>query len=157
MLTALEVAQLAAQRPGARGVVQLRRVLGLIDGGAESPQETRTRLLLVQADLPKPETQIVVCDEFGYPFARLDMGWPEWHVAVEFDGAQHWTDSAQRTRDIDRWAQLEALGWHIVRVSGDMLRYRPGVVVERAERALRTAGWTGEISLDARIRPRNVS
>jgi Protein of unknown function (DUF559) len=69
------------------------------------------------------------------------MSWPEWHVAVEFDGAQHWTDSAQRTRDIDRWAQLEALGWHIVRVSGDMLRYRPGVVVERpSERYARLDG-----------------
>ena len=32
---------------GARGIVQLREALDLMDGGAESPQETRTRLLLV--------------------------------------------------------------------------------------------------------------
>jgi len=49
------------------------------------------------------------------PFARLDMGYRELKVAVEFDGAQHWTDSAQRTSDIDRHAELAALGWLIVR------------------------------------------
>jgi len=35
-------------------------VLEMMDGGAESPQETRTRLLLVGDGLPPPQTQIVV-------------------------------------------------------------------------------------------------
>ena len=111
-----------------------------MDGGAESPQETRTRLLLVRSGLLKPETQIVVLDRFGYPFARIDMGYREWKVGIEFDGAQHWTDPAQRTADIDRYAELAALGWLIVRVSSDLLRYRPEVVVGRVCVALRQAG-----------------
>ena len=41
-----DVKRLAGNRRGARGTVQLRRVVELMDGGAESPQETRTRLLL---------------------------------------------------------------------------------------------------------------
>jgi very-short-patch-repair endonuclease len=82
-----------------------------------------------------------VLTDWGAVLARLDMGCPEWKVAVEFDGAHHWTDSAQRTRDIDRIAELEESGWQIVRVSADLLRNRPQVVVERARRALFAAGW----------------
>ena len=71
---------------------------------------------------------------------RIDMGWDDWRVGVEYDGVQHWTDPARRTRDIDRQAELEAMGWRIVRVSADMLRYRPRVIVERTRAALRAAG-----------------
>jgi hypothetical protein len=139
-LKAVDVERLAQRHPGVRGLVQLRQVVRLMDGGAESPQETRTRLLLVRSGLPKPETQIRVVDRFNYPFARLDMGYRELKVAIEFDGAQHWTDPAQRTADIDRYAELDALGWLIVRVSSDLLRYRPEVVVARVCAALREAG-----------------
>lgn len=135
-----DVSALAERHRGVRGLVQLRRALLLMDAGAESPQETRTRLLLVRNGLPAPTTQIVVCDEFGRIFARIDMGWRAHRVGVEFDGAQHWTDPAQRTADIDRYAELTARGWVIVRVSSDLLRYRPGVVVARVRAALRAAG-----------------
>lgn len=134
-----EIEALAGRHPGARGLVQLRQVLQLTDAGAESPQETRTRLLLVGAGLPRPQTQIVVRDAAGCFVARLDMGWEEWKVAVEFDGTQHWTDPAQRTRDIDRYAELADLGWVIVRVNSELLRYRPAVVLERVRMALRAA------------------
>jgi hypothetical protein len=139
-LKAVNVEDLIQRHPGVRGLVQLRQVIRLMDGGAESPQETRTRLLLVRSGLPKPETQIVVTDRFNHPFARMDMGYRGWKVGIEFDGAQHWTDPAQRTADIDRYAELAALGWLIVRVSSDLLRYRPEVVVARVCVALRQAG-----------------
>ncbi|VBA32513.1 hypothetical protein LAUMK35_05263 [Mycobacterium pseudokansasii] len=51
-----EVAAVIADHPGARGLVRLRRVLPLVDGGAESPQETRTRLVLIDAGLRRPQT-----------------------------------------------------------------------------------------------------
>jgi hypothetical protein len=139
-LKAVDVEALIPRHPGVRGVVQLRQVLRLMDGGAESPQETRTRLLLVRSGLPKPETQIVVMDSFNYPFARIDMGYRELKVGIEFDGAQHWTDPAQRTADIDRYAELAALGWRMIRVSSDLLRYRPEVVIARVCIALHQAG-----------------
>jgi very-short-patch-repair endonuclease len=68
------------------------------------------------------------------------MGWAQWKVAVEFDGAHHWTDPAQRTRDINRLAELERCGWRIVRVSSDLLRHAPGVVFDRVVAALTAAG-----------------
>lgn len=125
----------ADRYPGARGVSRLRAMLELVDGGAESPQETRLRLLLVGAGLPRLETQI----EFRDLHIRVDMGWREWRVAVEYDGIQHWTDGRQRAWDLERIAQLEAAGWVIVRVSADMMK-RPEVIVERVRTKLRAAG-----------------
>jgi hypothetical protein len=139
-LKVADVELLADRHAGARGLVQLRRVLPMVDGGAESPYETKTRLALVGSGLPRPQTQIEVRDDWGMILARIDMGWEEWKVGVEFDGAHHWTDPKQRTHDIDRLAELDARGWIIIRVSADLLRYRPEVVIERVRRALRAAG-----------------
>lgn len=140
-LKAADVELLVERHRGARGLVQLRRVLLLADAGAESPWESRTRLVLVGNGLPRPQTQIEVLSEWGAVIARIDMGWDEFKVGVEFDGAQHWTDPAQRTRDIDRLAELEARGWSIVRVSADLLRHRADVVVARTRSALLAAGY----------------
>ena len=126
-----------------------------MDGGAESPQETRTRLLLIAAGFPRPQTQILVCDEFGYLIGRVDMGWTKWKVGVEYDGLQHWTDPKRHVRDIDRLAELQAEGWIIIRVSRDILRYRPEVFLARVRDAMRVAGWPdyGQVRLDARLKP----
>ncbi len=137
---AADIELLAERHRGARGLVQLRRVLPMVDGGAESPHETKTRLVIMASGLPRPQTQIEVRNDWGAVLARIDMGWEEWKVGVEFDGAHHWTDPAQRTRDIDRLAELELRGWTIIRVSADLLRHRPEVVIARICWALRAAG-----------------
>ncbi|MGC2652593.1 MAG: DUF559 domain-containing protein [Mycobacterium sp.] len=134
-----DVISVITANPGARGVRRLRTALRLMDGGAESPQETRLRLLLIRAGLPALETQIEFVDEYGVARIRVDMGWRRWRVAVEYDGVQHWSDRYQRSWDIDRIAILEALGWAVVRVSAEMLS-RPGVIVERVLARLRAAG-----------------
>jgi hypothetical protein len=150
---------LVDRHAGARGIVQLRRAVDLMDGGAESPQETRTRLLLIAAGFPRPQTQILVCDPFGYFIGRIDMGWRQWKVGVEYDGPQHWTDPKRHARDIDRLAELQAEGWIIIRVSRDILRYRPDVFLARARDAMRVAGWPyyDEIRLDARVTLNSVA
>ena len=130
----------AASHPGLRGLRQLRRVLDVVDGGSESPYESLTRLLLVRNGFPRPQTQIRVTDEHGFVVARLDMGWPEWRVGVDFDGAHHWTDPKQRAKDIERYAKLPELGWVDIRVSGDMLHNNPHLVLERAGAALLARG-----------------
>jgi hypothetical protein len=138
-LTAADVGELIGRHRGVRGLVQLRQVLALMDGGAESPQETRTRLVLIDGGLPRPQTQIAIRNAFGYAFARVDMGYEDFKVGVEYDGIQHW-DPQTRAYDIDRHARLQALGWRIVRVSADILRYRPHVIVARTCEALADAG-----------------
>lgn len=140
-LQSSDVYPLLKRHLGVRGLVQLREVLDLMDCGAESPQETRTRLVLVDAGLPRPQTQIVVIGNFaGRRYAKVDMGYEDFKIGVEYDGEQHWTNPEQYAYDIDRHADLLARGWVIIRVSAEMLRYRPQVVVARVCAALRAAG-----------------
>lgn len=134
-VSAAEIAAVAAAHSGVRGVRRIPGLLKLVDGGAESPQETRVRLILVRGGLPRPETQIAFKDLR----IRVDMGWRTWKVAVEYDGVQHWSDRRQRTWDIDRLALLDEAGWVVVRVSSDMLR-RPDVIVERVRAKLLERG-----------------
>lgn len=152
-LKRVDVERLAETRRGARGIVQLRRVEELMDGGAESTQETRTRLLLIAAGFRRPQTQILVVDEYGSFVGRVDMGWKEFKVGVEYDGPQHWDDPEQHARDIDRLAELAAQGWLIVRVSRDLLRYRSHVFLGRVRDAMQARGWPhwDRVRLDARI------
>ena len=134
-----DVIAVASNKQGVRGVRRLRDALDLTDGGAESPQESRLRLFLVGGGLPRPETQIEFFDDFGEPFIRVDMGWRQWKVAVEYDGVQHWADPQQRAWDIERIALLEAMGWVVIRVSALMMS-RPHIIVERVRAKLRAAG-----------------
>lgn len=144
-VSSVEVAAVAAAHSGARGVRGIPGLLELVDGGAESPQETRLRLVLVRGGLPRPETQIVFKDLR----IRVDMGWREWKVAVEYDGIQHWNDRRQRSWDIDRLALLEAADWAVIRVSSDMLG-RPDVIVERVRSKLLERGACAHILGDSR-------
>ncbi len=131
-----DVHAVARQHPGARGLRQLRETLEIVDGGSESPYESLTRLRLVRAGFPRPVTQIKVCDRYGLVLARLDMGWPEYRVAVEFDGAQHWTNPEQRDRDIERHAALEAQRWIVIRVSAGLLHSHRAGFLDRVQAAL---------------------
>jgi hypothetical protein len=137
---AVDVEVVIADHPGARGLVRFRKVLPLVDGGAESPQETRTRLILIDAGLPAPQTQIVVLDEFGDFVARIDMGYEELRIGIEYDGPQHWSDPDTRTRDILKAVKLQELGWIIIRVNSDILRYQRATFEERVRVAMRTRG-----------------
>lgn len=134
-----DVQALMQRHKGVRGLVQLRQALDLADYGAESPQETRTRLLLTEAGMRPSHTQINVFDSYTL-VGRIDMGWPEWKVGVQYDGIQHWTDPKQRTKDIDQDAEYRELGWRIVRVGADLLRHRQRAIITRTREALQAAG-----------------
>lgn len=106
----LDVEAVVVRHPGARGVRRLHQILPLVGGGAESLPESWNRLASVDAGFPVQRTQIVICGPASYLIARLDMGWEQWRVGVEYDGAYRWTDPGQRTRDIDRWAEVAGRG-----------------------------------------------
>lgn len=136
------IAELAEMHSGARGLRQLRQVLAVADSGAESPQESRLRLMLLCGGLPRLTTQIRVGRR------RIDMGWPQWKVDIEYDGPQHWTDPRVRADDIDRSGELGLAQWHIERFSSRHLQ-EPLAVVARAATALRGAGCADPVVLAA--------
>lgn len=127
-----DVLRLAKRYQGARGLTRLRAALPLVDPGAASPKETWLRLLLIDAGLPIPETQIPVNVHYR-TVAVLDMGWEELKVAVEYDGDQHRSDRGQYVRDQWRLRKLAELGWVVIRVISED---RPNEIVVRVRDAL---------------------
>ncbi|MCV7050591.1 hypothetical protein H7H82_08280 [Mycobacterium heidelbergense] len=132
-----DVLLLTKRYPGARGLRRLRTALPLVDGGAASPKETWLRLLLIDAGLPTPETQIPV-NENWRSVGVLDMGWEQFKVAAEYDGDQHRTDRRRYVKDQWRRRKLTELGWIVVRVIAED---NPDEVVARVRSALRARGW----------------
>lgn len=135
-----DVEAIAQRHPCARGLRQLRQTVALVDGGAESPYESLTRLLLIQHGFPRPGTQIPVYDDSGRLFARIDLGWPQYRVGVDFEGKHHWTDPRQRDWDVERYAKLPELGWLDTRVTARILHNRREDFFNRVGAALISRG-----------------
>lgn len=111
LMTADLLARAQARR-GAWGVAHFRAAVDLADPNAESPQETRTRLLIGRSGLPMPISQYEVRagDRF---IARVDFAWPEHRVVLEYQGGHH-ADQLQMRRDDRRRNELTAAGWTVV-------------------------------------------
>ena len=132
-----EVLLLANRYPGARGLRRLRATLALVDAGAASPKETWLRLLLLNAGLPAPETQIPIQENWRV-VGVLDMGWERYKVAVEYDGDHHRANRRQYARDQRRLRRLEELGWIVIRVIAED---KPDEILRRVREALRRRGY----------------
>lgn len=119
-LTSDDILELTYRYKGRHGVRLCREAVELMDAGAQSPQETRLRLLLIDRGFPPPRTQIPVADQYGFEFAYLDMGWEDLLIAVEYDGDHHRTDTDQYRWDARRLRKLADAGWIVIRVmAGD--------------------------------------
>jgi hypothetical protein len=97
----------ADEHNGHRGIRQLRLLIPLIDGLSESPPESWLRLLTIRADLPTPELQIRVADKTGRIYARIDLGYEKYQIAIEYDGEDFHSTPEQRAHDAARDAQLD--------------------------------------------------
>src|SRR5260370_1807578 len=72
-----------------RGIVRFRRVVDLVEPKAESPMETRLRMLLMLAGLPRPEAQVSIQDDQGRFLGRPDLFYGLQRLAIEYDGGNH--------------------------------------------------------------------
>ncbi|OBG30904.1 hypothetical protein [Mycolicibacter heraklionensis] len=133
-----DVLLIAKHHQGARYLRRLRAALPLVDAGAASPKETWLRLLLVDAGLPTPTTQIPVRDRRYWPFAWLDLGWEDYKVSAEYDGEHHQKDRAQYVKGHKRQRKLERLGWINIQVINED---NPQETIHRVTQALHARGW----------------
>ncbi|MEJ3743932.1 type IV toxin-antitoxin system AbiEi family antitoxin domain-containing protein [Actinomycetes bacterium KLBMP 9797] len=83
-----------ARHDGLRGVRQARLAVPHGDPRSECLQESQLRFILIDGGLPPPEPQLWVPDEWGQPRYRLDMGYRERKVGVEYDGRSQYHDAA---------------------------------------------------------------
>ncbi|MCE4026948.1 hypothetical protein LXM50_13295 [Microbacterium sp. Au-Mic1] len=103
--------------------------------GVESPKETETRLLLVDSGLPEPVVQHEVRDGRRL-LARIDLAYPQWKIAIEYEGDGHRTDAAQWRRDIQRQRELEDRGWIVIRITQLDLTDGSAALLRRIRRAI---------------------
>jgi hypothetical protein len=132
-----DVTALAQRHKGARGLRNLSAAISLVDGGAASPKETWLRLLLLDAGLPKPASQIPLVHGRRL-LAVFDLGWKEYKVAAEYDGDYHRSDRRRFVKDIDKLDIAAEQGWIVIRVVSE---HRPRAIVGRVYRALARRGW----------------
>lgn len=84
-----ELRSYVMDHPGAKGVARVRRVVELAEPTTESAMETRLRMLLVLAGLPRPEVQVSIRDEAGFVIGRPDLLYRVQRLAIEYDGDNH--------------------------------------------------------------------
>lgn len=126
---------LAARYPHTRGVDRLTDTLTLVDRRSDSPPETRLRLVLVQAGLPRPAVQHPVLDDDRRRAVWLDLAYPSRMLGVEYDGRDH-LDTDQVLKDIERHTRLAAAGWRVLRYTARDIRRDPDRIVREVTSAL---------------------
>lgn len=133
----------ASHWPGAPAA---QRAVALADGRAESPLETRGRLRIVGAGLPRPELQVEIRTA-GRLVAVVDAWFDDAAVAVEFDGQVKYTAPWRgRTPERVLWEEkrredeLRSLDIRVVRVVDADLGDRWPVMERRLRGALAAPG-----------------
>jgi hypothetical protein len=135
-IRAPQVLLLADRYPQARGLPRARTALSLMDGGSQSPQETRLRLILIDDGLPPPRTQVLVTD--GMNRAFIDMGYDEPKVGFDYEGVHHSEERGQYVHDIGRAELIDGQGWIDIRVVAEHSRR---FILHRAHTAFDRRGW----------------
>lgn len=127
-----------------------------VRAGVDSPQETRTRMLVVLAGLPEPAVGVVYRDEDGSVLMQIDMeyrlqrasvpvrrGHLITGIAVEYDGRDHLESARQWDKDASRLDGYALLQLQPLRVTASGLHRDAHQTVHRVYSALRSLGWPG--------------
>lgn len=142
LATLAELQEAVDRYAGGRGVGKLRWALPRLRTGVDSRPESLLRLLLVAAGLPEP----LVNDPTpvaGGLVLRPDLKLPQWRVALEYEGEDHWRDRRRWARDQQRRELLEEAGWKVVRVFAADLFVNPQAFLARLAAILRSRGAAG--------------
>ena len=116
-----------------RAHTSLSRVAELAEPKAESPMETRLRLLLVLTGLPRPEAQVPLYDANGRFVGRPDLYYPTRRLGLEYDCSTH-RDSL--VDDDRRQNRLLSAGYRLLRFTAADVHRAPDSVVAQVRAAL---------------------
>lgn len=131
-----ELSQWVDRHAGRKGVKAERRVLQFAEGAAESPMETRLRMLLVLRGLPRPAVQMSVRNEAGSFVGRPDLYYPDHRLGLEYDGETH---RASLVEDNRRQNRLLLADVRLLRFTAADVMRREDEVVTQVRHALAQA------------------
>ena len=144
------IARVRTAPAGSRGIRAQRSAAAGMRRGAWSRPESLVRWLLWSSGIPEAESN----PELSFDGRRIipDLWWPEYRVAVEYEGRYH-ADPAQWSRDLARGEVLADHGVRVIHVTAADLFRSPGMLVRRVADRLRAAGW---VSVGRVEMPKNV-
>ncbi|MBO2451066.1 hypothetical protein J4573_28480 [Actinomadura barringtoniae] len=135
-----DLAAMAAPLARYKRSKRLHQALDLTDPGAESPNESRARVTIIDAGFPRPRTQIPVMGPHG-DWVYIDMGYEDLRVGLEYDGEKHHSSTAARAHDEHRRRWLAShMNWQVIPVARDFLTY-PTPYLEALLAAMLEHGW----------------
>jgi hypothetical protein len=131
-VTYADVDALADRYRGTRGIVAARNAAWLMDGGAQSEKETRLRLHMIDAGLPRPQTQLTIGD--NHNCTVVPFGWPDVKVGVDFIRPDASHDIYQLRREGMHLDAVQFHNWFVVGLSDQEI---PRLSVGRVYQAFR--------------------
>jgi len=111
----------------------LRRVVGFAEPAAESPMESRLRMVLLLGGLPRPEAQVPLHDMKGRFLGRPDLYYSSHRLALEYDGSTHRTSLVEDNR---RQNRLLAAEIRLLRFTAGDVLHNPDSVTSQVRRYL---------------------
>jgi hypothetical protein len=123
----------ALSRARCVGVANLRQVASLADPAAESPMETRLRMVLALGGLPRPKAQVSLHDSRGRFLGRPDLYYPDHRLGLEYDGGIHRTSLAEDNR---RQNRLLTAGIRLLRFTASDVLHNPRSITSQVRAIL---------------------
>jgi len=136
LATAERLAQALRARRSRRGCRVATRALPLLDGRSRSRPESRLRVVIVLAGLPRPAVNTAVVDEHGGWLAEPDLSYQAARLGIEYQGAVH-AEPRRMRRDVSRHMDLRRAGWEMLYYTADQVFSHPDVIVRDVTTALR--------------------
>lgn len=118
------------EQKGRRGIAEVRNLIGIADGRAESPMESEARLVFIDGGLPTPELQFEIVDRCG-DLWRADFAWPDSMVVAEYESMDWHASRDALKHDRTRTSRLQECGYTVVPIVVDDVRKRPSDLVGR--------------------------
>jgi hypothetical protein len=112
---------------------RLARAVDLAAPASESPMETRLRVGLVLAGLPRPEVQVELRDRSREFIARVDLYYPSHRLAIEYDGSNH---RDRLVEDNRRQNAILRAGYTLLRFTAPDVLRTPDATVAQVRAAL---------------------
>lgn len=138
-----------AQHSGTRGMRKLRAALELVKVGADSPPETKLRLIITRSPLPDFEPNVHIEDAKGREMVGPDLACKKYKTCAEYGGGHHFS-AEQQSKDHDRDFITNALGWYQALINKQDMKAGELVVVTKIARMLVRGGWADSQNLARR-------